>query len=89
MEHSPSLDTTSSSSGQETSSIVCNSKVHYHVSYSYSVQCTHTTQLGQYPYMGYGLGLWMSTEPSGENGGAPSTAKMELKSSQSTVFNIL
>ena len=27
--------------------------------------------------------------PSGENGGAPGTAKMELKSSQSTVFNIL
>lgn len=32
MEHSPSLDITSSSSGQETSCSVWNSKVHYHTS---------------------------------------------------------
>jgi hypothetical protein len=25
-------------------------------------ECTYTTPSGQYPYMGYGLGLWMSTD---------------------------
>jgi hypothetical protein len=64
-----------------------------YVSYSYSIQSAHTTLSEQYPYMGYRLGLWMSTdllvkmvEPLAQQNEAH---KMKLKSTQSIAFNIL